>query len=547
MFKFILESFDYNFNIFNSRINLNKRNFEKNLIRFGESFSPNDQEVSDFIVKIPFGLVECFTDKCKKIRNNFHKLKFPTSKESLSFKFNFYKALCNLNIENNFNITHSEYFYMKKFKFEKPFKIIECDKNIGVCFIDTKLYNQFAIQQLNNKDIYLKLNRDPLKEVTCLIENKLKSLVDHRHISKKVFSKLINKNNKLGVFRLLAKLHKDKLGFRPIINCVNHPTMFLCLLIDLILQEFVKETSSFILDSQNLIQKSHNKYFPKNTTLYTCDFESLYSNIDLSQALTILTEFINKNFKSNDISTIGFHEILKMIFQNNVFTFNKKYFKQIKGIAMGPKCAPAIANLFLAILEENFLNIHKPLFYYRFIDDILLAFENGFNIEFLISSFDGLKLNVTTGTKVIFLDLIIEVDQITNKLSFSLYTKPTNTFSYLLSISNHPQFIFKNIPKSLFIRIRRICSKYSDYLFFANKLTLELVKRGYNKENTLKMAHSVSLIERSILLPYKEKRNKFTKEKIMFFKFPFDLNLPDIKLAFNTAFNSISSTKAWGS
>jgi len=80
--------------------------------------------------------------------------------------------------------------------------------------------------------------------------------VDHRHISKKIFSKLINKNNKLGAFRLLAKLYKDKLGFRPIINCVNHPTIFLCLLIDLILQEFVKETSSFILDSQNLIQKS---------------------------------------------------------------------------------------------------------------------------------------------------------------------------------------------------------------------------------------------------------------------------------------------------
>jgi len=234
---------------------------------------------------------------------------------------------------------------------------------------------------------------------------------------------------------------------------------------------------------------------------------------------------------------------LKLIFQNNVFAFNKKFFRQIKGIAMGAKCAPAIANLFLAILEENFLNIHKPLFYYRFIDDILLAFENGFNIEFLISSFDGLKLNVTTGTKVIFLDLIIEVDQITNKLIFSLYTKPTNTFFYLLNNSNHPHFIFKNIPKSLFIRIRRICSKYSDYLFFANKLTLELVKRGYDKENTLKMAHSVSLIERSILLPYKEKRNKFTKEKIMFFKFPFDLNLPDIKMAFNTAFNSISSTK----
>ena len=44
-----------------------------------------------------------------------------------------------------------------------------------------------------------------------------------------------------------------------------------------------------------------------------------------------------------------------------------------------------------------------------------------------------------------------------------MYIKPTNTFSYLLTNSNHPEFIFNNIPKSLFIRIRRICDSLIDY------------------------------------------------------------------------------------
>jgi hypothetical protein len=415
---------------------------------------------------------------------------------------------------------------MKKFKKENNFKIIECDKNIKICFIDTKLYNQFVIHQLNNKNVYLKLNKDPLKDITELIEVKLKHLFLNKHISNKIYSKLNNKNGKLGSFRILAKLHKDSLSFRPIVNCVNHSTVFLCLLIDLILQPFVKKTSSFILDSQNLIQKSLNISFPKNASLFTCDFESLYTNIDLLKALNVITEFISKNFNSNDISTIGFYEILKLVFENNVFTFNNKFYKQIKGIAMGAKCAPAIANIYIAILEENFLVIHKPLFYYRFIDDILMTIANDFNLDFLKMSFDGLKLNILTGSSVVFLDLRVEIDKITNKLNFSLYTKPTNTFSYLLSDSNHPHFIFKNIPKSLFIRVRRICSKYSDYLFYAFKLANQLVLRGYNRITMLKMAHSISLVERSSLLPYKAKKNKFAQNKrIIFFKFPFDLNL----------------------
>ena len=55
-----------------------------------------------------------------------------------------------------------------------------------------------------------------------------------------------------------------------------------------------------------------------------------------------------------------------------------------KGIAMGAKCAPSVANLVLALLETHFLALHKPFFYYRFIDDIFLAIAKGFNLDFLI-------------------------------------------------------------------------------------------------------------------------------------------------------------------
>ena len=61
--------------------------------------------------------------------------------------------------------------------------------------------------------------------------------------------------------------------------------------------------------------------------------------------------------------------------------------------------------------------------------------------------------NIVYGEEIAFLDLSISFDYLTNRIRTNLYTKPTNTYSYLLYNSNHPGHIFRNIPKSLFIRI----------------------------------------------------------------------------------------------
>ena len=118
--------------------------------------------------------------------------------------------------------------------------------------------------------------------------------------------------------------------------------------------------------------------------------------------------------------------------------------------------------------------------------------------------FEGLKISIPFGETINFLDLIISKNNLTNSLDFSLYVKKTNTFNYLLNTSNHPNFIFKNLPKSLFIRIRRICTHYYDYIFFENKITWQLVKRGYKLNSINKISRQIRNIDRSNLLPYKD-------------------------------------------
>ena len=109
-------------------------------------------------------------------------------------------------------------------------------------------------------------------------------------------------------------------------------------------------------------------------------------------------------------------------------------------------------------------------------------------------------------------------------MCFGLYTKPTNTFQYLVTNSNHPKHIFVNIPKSLFIRLRRICSQYIEYLFFSRKLISQLLLRGYEIKYLLKLCFIIGNVKRERLIPYKDK--KIRTEKIKDFKFivNFDIN-----------------------
>jgi len=125
---------------------------------------------------------------------------------------------------------------------------------------------------------------------------------------------------------------------------------------------------------------------------------------------------------------------------------------------------------------------------------------------------------------------------LTGILLFSVYYKPTNVYSYLLYSSNHPKTIFKNIPYGLFLTIRRICSSFSDYLYFSRRIYFYLLKRGYDGIFLQKVSNSVSKLNRDNLIPYKNKISNFNTKNSFLFKLPFEKNLNNDHLNLNLLF-----------
>lgn len=408
------------------------------------------------------------------------------------------------------NLSDEEIKTLKDYCFNKPFKILRCDKNVGTMIISNENEEILANKILNDLNTYQKLEYDKSNEIINEINLELTKLYENGNLNKTLYDKLFitdEEGFKSGKLKVMPKIHKKDFGVRQIISSIDHPTSKLCKVIDIILNPFVKSIRHILKDSQQLLQETEFMRFKVKLHLYSCDFESLYSNIKPEHAIEVISNYIWSQtdlLKLYKLDLLAFKTILKLIFKCNIFSYNGLFFLQKIGIPMGCIAGPVIANTYIYILEKGWVIRNPNLIYYRFIDDIFIASPNMLNINEFKSIFLYLKLNIENCETVVFLDLEISFDTTINKLHFSLYIKPTNTFGYLLPSSNHPKHIFDNIPSSLIKRIRKICSSYLNYLYHSYLLHDRLVKRGYVSNNIKSIIREVGKIERTSLLPYKD-------------------------------------------
>ena len=103
--------------------------------------------------------------------------------------------------------------------------------------------------------------------------------------------------------------------------------------------------------------------------------------------------------------------------------------------------------------------------------------------------------------RVPFLDTLVEIQH--EKLETQLYTKPTDAHLYLRPDSCHPYHIFKSIPYSQSLRIRRICSNEQNADKHLNNLSNQLQLRGYRSNTVDAAIDKAKQISRSDLLTYK--------------------------------------------
>ena len=93
---------------------------------------------------------------------------------------------------------------------------------------------------------------------------------------------------------------------------------------------------------------------------------SLFTNIPLKEVIEIISKFELINLF--EFATCKTH-----------FQFNGEIYDQVDGIAMGSPLVPALANMFMGVYEEKWLNStegKKVKFYKRYVDDVFCIVDN---------------------------------------------------------------------------------------------------------------------------------------------------------------------------
>ena len=244
-----------------------------------------------------------------------------------------------------------------------------------------------------------------------------------------------------------------------------------------------------IIDGVDLLQRLHtyvqHGHFRASTLFVTFDIANLYTMLPQDESLAILAEFLREHrcttIDGMTIDTII--ELARLVLQNNTFVFEKKFYRQIIGGAMGSPFTLTLANIFMwkwqkgAILPQlpsgevygrsvsNLMLRHRErsTVVFRYIDDVFFTW-NGSEAEArrLLDAANRhhpqIKLDYRIGSSLPFLDVLLTNHH--GSLISSVYHKPSAEPAILSFQSDHPRHVFHNIIQTLLLRAIRYSSTY---------------------------------------------------------------------------------------
>jgi hypothetical protein len=120
--------------------------------------------------------------------------------------------------------------------------------------------------------------------------------------------------------------------------------------------------STTIIDGVVLIRRlqtyGYNGYLKSTTLFCTFDITDLYAMLPQQESLNILMEFLSYYGyqKVKGIPLDAIRKLARIVITENVFIYERKFFKQIIGGAMGSAFTLTLANIFMWKWEQRLIS-----------------------------------------------------------------------------------------------------------------------------------------------------------------------------------------------
>ncbi|CAF1366004.1 unnamed protein product [Adineta ricciae] len=375
-----------------------------------------------------------------------------------------------------------------------PVIIRESDKS-GIIHIGYKSdYDDEVLLYQEKTKAYKELSSNPLMDTFYRVIRSLNDLCTKQQIKVWQHKKMIpnQKTIQMAYLYFVPKPHKQGTPLRPIVSSMHTPTTGISKMLDQLIRplfdQHVEKTT--IIDGVHLIRRLElyvSLGLLKPTThLCTCDITDLYTMLPQEESIAILKHFL-QHFKYTHVQgmTIDAIETLaRIVLMENVFYYEQKYYRQIKGGAMGSPFTLTLANIFMWHWEQKLVQEQRTSneLYGRYIDDIIFTSNDSADkvkqkLQDANNYHPNIKLTSTTDKTVSFLD--VQIQNNVDNLITSVYHKEA-TEPYVVPFqSDHPRHVFVNIVECALLRAVRYSSTLDQFNTERRAIMLMLLYNGY--------------------------------------------------------------------
>lgn len=248
---------------------------------------------------------------------------------------------------------------------------------------------------LNDKNTYFPIKKNPIKKIEYALNSLLKTWETKEYISRSMALRLKSSAGHIPRAYGLPKIHKPGHPYRFIVSSVGSPLHNIISFLHDIIHR-IPRASSHVENSFDLVKKLKFCIIDDLFSLISLDEVSLFTNspINLSSlSLEKRWNFIKINTK---IPKNDFLSAVPLLLPSTYFCFNNTFYKQISGTPMGSPISPIIADIEeIAFKKLNFI----PLFYYQYVDDILLSVPYD-KIDYILRVFNSFHHRLQFSVKV---------------------------------------------------------------------------------------------------------------------------------------------------
>ena len=423
---------------------------QKRLLSHGPNFviTPRDPPTIDYIVAT------------EKICNQLS----PGKAEELRGEV---KALLRKDHKIKPNIPKDEYQALKELKKDNTSQVLTADKGVSMVVLDSVEYTAKS-EALLNQSNYKVLKNDPTNKYKSKLIGLLKTIKAEGGIDDTIYKKLYPTGAVPPKYYGLPKVHKPGMPLRPIISGIGSVTHAAAKELARIIKPLVGGSHYHVKNNLNFMKSIEGIQLRPEECMMSFDVESLFTSVPIEPSIGIIKKLLEDDKNLHQRTNMSVNHIsclLEFCLKTTYFTFQGKFFEQVKGAAMGSPISPIVANLFMEDFEVKALSTTPtpPTLWKRFVDDTFIIIQRRHKESFL-QHLNSMNNNIhftcedaKDDGSIAFLDMLISPNE-NGRLNTTVYRKDTHTDQYLHWNSNHAITSKYGVVGTLYHRARTVCS-----------------------------------------------------------------------------------------